>query len=154
MAKQLLWHLNAFILLLLTSCNSSRINTGEVNYLAPSEKGTILVSAAGYGTSKPDAIGNAESNAFNNLIFRGIPGSQHQLPMVQNEGEVRKQHSTYFSNLLDSGGYKTFMMTSEEQSGFVAARKNQKNILIKVKINVDALRRDMEQQGVIRKFGL
>lgn len=140
--------------LLLPSCNSSKISTGEVNYISSSEKGTIMVSAAGYGKSKPDAINNAETSAFKNLIFRGIPGSQYQLPIVPNEAEARKQHNTYFENLLANGKYKSFMMLSEELSAFSPANKNQKNILMKVKINVDALRRDMEQQGVVRKFGL
>lgn len=143
-----------FCLALLVSCNTSKISTGEVNYLSNTEQGTLLVSAAGYGASKASAIANAEAAAFKNLIFRGIPGSQYHLPMVPDETSARKQHGGYFTKLLDGSGYKTFMMLSEEMSAFSPARKNQKNMLIKVKINVDALRKDMEENGVIRKFGL
>ncbi len=141
-------------LALLASCNSSKMSTGEVNYLSSSEQGTLLVSAAGYGASKAAAIANAEAAAFKNLIFRGIPGSQYHLPMVPDEASARKHHGSYFTKLLDGSGYKSFLMLSEEMSAFSPARKNQKNILMKVKINVDALRRDMEQNGVVRKFGL
>lgn len=151
MSKQLFF---TCLVALFISCNSSKTITGEVNYLTQTEPGTLLVSAAGYGKSKPDAIANAQESAVDNLLFRGIPGSQYHLPMVQNEREARSKHGGYFKNLLEQGGYKSFMMLSEEQTGFSPARKNQKNITVKVKINVDALRRDMEQQGVVRKFGL
>ncbi|MBK8565783.1 MAG: hypothetical protein IPN76_21185 [Saprospiraceae bacterium] len=153
MSKQL-FYLSFFLYFGFLSCNSSKVITGEVNYLNATEAGTLLVSAAGYGQSKPDAIANAQTNAFNNLIFRGIPGSQYQLPMVQDESKARKEHGKYFSNLLEQGGYKPFMMLSEEQTGYSVSRKGQKNITVMVKINVDALRRDMEQKGVVRKFGL
>jgi hypothetical protein len=136
------------------ACNSSKVLTGEVNYLNTTEPGTLLVSAAGYGSTKAEAVANAQSNAFNNLIFRGIPGSQYHLPMVQNEDVARKEHGNYFVSLLEQGGYKPFMMLSEELGGFSPNGKSKKSISVKVKMNVDALRRDMEQKGVVRKFGL
>ncbi|MEK7253209.1 MAG: hypothetical protein AAB316_00560 [Bacteroidota bacterium] len=141
-----------FFFLLFSQCNSSKTLTGEVNYLTDSELGTVLVSAAGYGASKSQAVSNAETNAFNTLIFNGIPGSQYRLPMV--EASEKGKHKTYFYRLLDEQGYKSFLMLSEPQTAFSGGRKNQKNILVKVKINVDGLRRDMEQAQVVRKFGL
>lgn len=137
----------------LISCNSAKTVSGEVNYLATPEPGTVMVSAAGYGPSKSAAMQNAESNAFNSLIFRGIPGSQQQLPMIANEAAARKTHGAYLEKLL-GGGYKAFMLLSTPQSDYAAARNGRKNLTQQVKINVDALRRDMEQHGVVRKFGL
>lgn len=142
-----------FFSLFSISCNSAKTVSGEVNYLASPEPGTVIVSAAGYGPSKEAAIQNAESNAFNSLLFRGIPGSQQQLPMIADEAAARKVHSTYLDKLL-GGGYKAFMLLSTPQSAFAAAHNGRKNITQQVKINVDALRRDMEQHGVVRKFGL
>jgi len=46
------------------------------------------------------------------------------------------------------------MMLSEAQSAYAAGRKGRKNITQRVKINVDALRRDLETNGITRKFGL
>jgi hypothetical protein len=142
-----------FTLLLLNACNSAKTISGEVNFIAAPEPGTVMVSAGGYGPTKPLAIQNAEANAFNTLIFKGIPGSQQQLPMVSDELNSRKKQAAYFDALL-SGGYKPFLMLSESQSDYAAGRKGRKNISQRVKINVDALRRDMEQHGVTRKFGL
>lgn len=140
-----------FAACLLTACNSPKTMTGEVNFAAASEPGTLLVHAAGYGSTQQEALINAEQNAFNNLIFKGIPGSQYRLPMVGNDAGIRKTHEKYFQNLIDQKGYKAFMMSSEP--GSFKARKGAKNLLATVKINVDALRRDMEQQNVLRKLG-
>ena len=143
----------AFAFSAFASCNSAKTISGEVNFIASPEPGTVMVSSGGYGPTKPLATINAESNAFSTLIFRGIPGSQQQLPMIADEGSARKQHSAYFEQLL-KGGYKPFMMLSEQQSAYAAGRNRRKNLTQRVKINVDALRRDMEQSGVVRKFGL
>lgn len=140
-------------ILMATACNSARTISGEVNFISAPEPGTVLVSAGGYGPTKPQAISNAEVNAFSTLIFKGIPGSQQQLPMLPDEATSRKKHSAYFDQFF-KGGYKPFMMLSEAQSSYAAGRKGRKNITQRVKINVDALRRDLETNGITRKFGL
>jgi hypothetical protein len=140
-------------LLLFTACNSAKTISGEVNFIASPEPGTVMVSVGGYGPSKPQAIRNAEANAFSTLIFKGIPGSQQQLPMVPDEKTSRQQHGDYLEQFFN-GGYKPFMMLSESQSAYAAGRKGRKNITQRVKINVDALRRELEQRGIVRKFGL
>lgn len=142
------------LMALTVACNSSKTMTGEVNYSGVSEPGTLLVSASGYGVTRFAAVSNAERNAFNNLIFHGIPGSQHHLPMIRDEKTALQENNTYFQQLLDNQGYKSFLMTSDAQSVFDPSRHNGQNIKVKIKINVDALRRDMEQKGVLRKFGI
>lgn len=151
--KHLLSILFAIPLLFLVACNSARTISGEVNFISSPEPGTVLLSAGGYGPTKPQAISNAEANAFSTLIFKGIPGSQQQLPMLPDETASRKKHSAYFDQFF-KGGYKPFMMLSESQSSYAAGRKGRKNISQRVKINVDALRREFENRGITRKFGL
>lgn len=141
------------VVLLFTACNSARTISGEVNFIAAPEPGTVLVSAGGYGPTKPQSISNAEANAFSTLIFKGLPGSQQQLPMLPDESASRKKHSEYFDQFF-KGGYKPFMMLSESQSAYAAGRRGRNNITQRVKINVDALRREFEQRGITRKFGL
>jgi hypothetical protein len=142
------------IYLLILGCTAKKVYSGEVNYLSATEPGTLFVSAAGYGETKANAIGNAEVNAFNTLIFKGVPGSQHHMPMLKDEAAARSEFKSYFDNLLYKNGYKAFMMLSEAKTDYQLTGRNQKNILVDVKINVAALRREMEQHGVLRKFGL
>lgn len=127
--------------------------TGETNFIAAPEPGTLLVSSVGYGKSKNAALENAEINAFENLIFRGIPGSQHHLPMLPDAAATRKKHAAYFQNLLEKQGYKTFLMQSEIHQK-LGKRNGSRNLTARIKINVDALRRDFEAKQVVRKFGL
>ena len=105
-----------------SACNSAKTASGEVNFIASPEPGTVMVSTGGYGPTKPLAIKNAESNAFSTLIFKGIPGSSQQLPMVPDERGARKMHGAYFDELLN-GGYKVFMMASDSQSSYAAGRR-------------------------------
>lgn len=142
----------AAALTLVAACNSSKTMTGEVNFLSATEPGTVYVSAGGYGLTKPEAIANAERNAFNCLIFRGVPGSQYRQPMVSDENAARKAHGRYFQQLIEGDGYRAFLMSSEIRSDF-QVRRHRNNLTSAIKINVDALRRDMENQNVIRKLG-
>ena len=57
-----------------------------------------------------------------------------------------------FSNFFDKGFYKTFFILSQESNISKNIRGN-KQLDIIMKININALRRDLEQNGVIRKFG-
>ncbi len=147
-----LFYLTSFLsIFLLQACGStSKINSGEVEYLGESEQGTILLTAAGYGSSQSEAITNAEINAFRTLIFKGVPGSQYHLPIIKDEASALHTHSGYFKHLLDAGGYKSFLMQSESNANY----SSKATLTQRIKINVASLRRDMEGQGVIRKFGL
>ena len=137
---------------LLLACASKK--TGETTYAGTSESGTIILNASGYGLLKATAIENAEMNAFNNLIFRGIPGSQYQLPMIENEQKAKSEHAEYFDKLLVQKKYKAFLLSTVSESDLNLNLSKQKTISVGLKINVNALRRDMEQNGVLRKFGM
>ena len=143
-----------FALIGLISCSIHKTTTGEVQHLGGGEKGTVRVQAAGYGVTKFLALENAEKNAFEALLFRGIPGSVFNKPMINNESETRALHSDWFRTFFDERGYKAYLMSSTSRSDFELMKVRQKNLDATIKINVHALRSAMEQAGVIRKFGL
>lgn len=135
------------------ACSSPKTITGEVNYAGNSEPGTLLLNTAGYGRTKKEAIINAEKNAIYNVLFKGIPGTQYALPLVADGESVLKKQKKYFDLLLDGEGYKRFMMLSDQQTGFVPMTSGSENIQNRVKIDVTSLRRDLETNQIIRKFG-
>ena len=143
-----------FLLLGLSACHLHHTQTGEVQHLGSSEKGTIRVRAAGYGVTKFLALENAERNAFEAVLFRGVPGSEYTKPMVSNETESRNMHSDFYRTFFEERGYKTYLLSSKTSTDFDLMKMRQKNLDAVIKINVDALRRGLEQAGVIRKFGL
>ncbi len=135
-----------------SQCSVKRIPiSGETEYLSPSEAGTILVKSIGKGETISNALENAEVRAIENLLFRGIPGSQYQLPMIANEQEVKKNYSTYFKKLLSERSYQKFVLDSKVLNSYDLIKKD---VMISLKINVDALRRDLENNNIIRKFGI
>jgi hypothetical protein len=126
--------------------------SAEVNFLNKEATGSITVKSIGYGKNHEAAVIDAQKNAFNVILFKGIPGTDLNIPLVSNESDARARHSTYFNKLLDQGNYKTFMMASNESSNLIKV-KGSKKLAVDIKINYNSLRQDLEQNQVTRKFG-
>lgn len=138
----------------LFSCSSRSIqSSAKVNYLA-SKDGTITMRAIGVGENQQAAIADAEKNAFEVLFFRGLPGSEQKIALIgTNEITEKQKNQIYFDNLFAGQRYKTFLMSSISSSNVINVKGGGKSISVDVEINVAALRRDLEQNSVIRKFG-
>ncbi len=153
---RVLARISTFIVLifLLQSCSSSKktLPSAEVNFLS-NTGGTITMRANGIGNSEGEAIGDAIYNAFDVLFFRGLPESEQKKPLVgTNENEERAKNKEYFDEFY-KGRYKTFVMSSIPTSELTKYTGGKKGIAIDVKINLVALRTDLEEHNIIRKFG-
>lgn len=129
---------------------------GYVKYDEPSAPGTVTVLCSGFARKKSaESAKDAFDAAFYALLFRGIPGSQYELPMIPNEME--KKDDPVIKALLDKD-YMSFVIKSSLQGEEKKVRKEDgvKGIMTthKITINCDALRRYLEQNNVIRKFGI
>ncbi len=141
------------LLLLSFGCSRKTIPTAEVNFLSGSD-GTITMRAIGIGANQEDAIIDAEKNAFNVLFFRGLPESEQKIALIgTNEAEEKGKHKDYFDIFYKDKRYKTFVMSSIPTSDLIKHKGGKKSISVDVKINLVALRKDLEQFNVIRKFG-
>lgn len=141
------------LLLFSVSCSNKIIPTAEVNFLSGSD-GTITMRAIGIGTNQEDAIIDAEKNAFNVLFFRGLPESEQKIALIgTNETEEKGKHKDYFDKFYKDKRYKSFVMSSIPTSDLIKHKGGKKSISIDVKINLVALRKDLEQFNIIRKFG-
>ena len=135
------------------SCSYKTIPTAKVNYLTGRE-GTITVRAIGFGEKTEDAINDAEKNAIDVLLFRGLPESEQKVPLIgTNETEEKNKHKDYFNKLYNESRYKTFVMSSIPTTDLIKNKGGKKSIAVDIKINLVALRRDLEQNNIIRKFG-
>ena len=147
---------NVLLILLIVGIVSCKpkLNTysAEVNLVNKETTGSVILKSLGYGNTRETAIDNAQTNAFNVLIFRGIPGTDLNMPLVENEKSVRVKHKAYFDKFFNENYYKTFMMSSTESSNLIN-KNGIKNIYVDVKININSLRKDLEQNNIIRKFG-
>ncbi len=143
-----------FILFLIISSCSHRLTptTAKVNYLSSSD-GTITMRAIGNGENQQEAITNAEKNSFEVLFFRGLPGSEQKIALIGiNETEAKQKYQSYFDKFYNEQRYKTFLLSSIPANNLMNNGRY-KSIAVDIKINVTALRKDLEQFNVIRKFG-
>lgn len=117
-------------------------------------EGIIVVETGGYGSNKNDATLDAEQKAFETILFRGMPGTDLSEPLVANEKDAKAKYAAYFKKLFAAERMNSFVSGTEVTSAFVKKTKGSKNITVQTSINYKALRRDLEQNNVIRKFGL
>ena len=152
--KQMI-QISALLLILsgAVSCNKRVYPSAEVNYLSGNE-GTITVRSVGVGGDEEKAILNAEQKVFDVLFFRGLPESVQKLPLVgSNEYEEKSKNKDYFNGFYSGKRHKTFIMSSIPVSNLAKTKDGNKMITLDIKVNLSALRRDLETFGVIRKFG-
>ena len=126
--------------------------SAEVNFLFKEAQGTIGVKSIGYGKNQAAAVLDAQKTAFKVIMFKGIPGTELNIPLIENESEARSKNGEYFKNFFDGGNFKSYMMSSNESSNLVKIKGTNK-ISVNVKINYNSLRKDLEQNRIIRKFG-
>jgi hypothetical protein len=133
-------------------CCKTIYPSAEVNYLSGDEQ-TLTVRSVGIGNDEEKAIINAEQKVFDVLFFRGLPESKQKIPLIgSNEQEEKSKHKNYFDSFYDGKRHKTFVMSVIPVSN-AKAKGRQKMVTLDVKVNLSALRRDLETFGVIRKFG-
>jgi hypothetical protein len=126
-------------------------NSAEVNYIS-SVDGTITLRVIGDGSNQK-AQESSEVMALNVLLFRGIPESQEKLALVgSNEIEEKEKNKDYFNRLLVGKRYKSFIMSVIPTTG-TYKESGLRRSAFDIKVNTSALRRDLEQNNIIRKFG-
>lgn len=151
-----------FFVLIFTSCKSSQSATGtqkpmpfertaEVEFVEAASN-TITLISSHRAENQQTAIVYAEVNALENLLFRGIPGSNQENPMIADEKNAFKKHNEFLKRLLDQGTYRQFMIASENENTQLFNNMTQVKQLIT--IDLKALRKHLESNGVIRSFGL
>lgn len=123
--------------------------------VAVSEQGSNLtVRTTGYGKQKIKALDAAEKNAIETLMFRGISGTQNGNPLVSiDETAAKTKYARYFDAMLKNGRHKSFIISSVPVSDYSRTKYNAWSVTADVVINVSALRKDLETQGVVRRFG-
>lgn len=126
----------------------------KVNFLSDGPN-TLSLRVTAYGKKAKEAIENAEQAAVRAILFRGIPGSnQAENPLIGvNEEKIQKEHKSYFKELFEEKRCSSFILSTIPVSKFSKDATKKKCIVTDIKVNLQALRSDLEQHKVIRKFG-
>ncbi len=132
--------------LLAAGCGSSGASYAQIEGAGGSVNAPRGTVAIGVTIGEEDCDRNerecAELLAIEALLFTGVPGTSLPRPMVNNERQARAQYGEYFEDLLEDGEHRRYVVRVEEE-----------NDAYTVIVNHDALRRSLEQEGIIRRFG-
>lgn len=141
------------IISLILICCKLNYYTHQVRYLN-GESQTLSLRSTGFGSTQLKAVEDAEIATMKTLFFRGIPASQQKDALIsQNESDALKQNHAYFDDFFDKGRYKTFIISSVPVTNLTKYKGTVQQITVDVKINLYALRKDLEQNNIIRTFG-
>ena len=145
------------MLQLFLGCGGSKTDynfaSGKVAYLSSEGMETISVRSSGIGKAEAQAKYQAERLAFENLFFRGISSSNYSKPLVGiDEKEQLQKNATYFNEFFNKR-MQTFILSSF-QSTPKQKIKGEVHLTMDLKINTKSLKKDLEENGIIRKFGL
>ena len=146
----------------------------EVKAMEQGKQGTVLFKVYSYGYTNTQALDRAKMDAVHAVLFKGIPGSNSQFPLVPLEtlnanqkyfqdffGGVEGEISQYSLGVVKvkegarQGPYRIYV--SESGDGSIEERAKVGSMIkigIPVAVNLDALRKKLEDDGIVRRFGL
>jgi hypothetical protein len=125
------------------------------NVQVESKEGTFNYSMKGAGSGKSIklSVENAEKNIFEVIMFRGIVGTDLQIPLVENEVTSRDQNKKFYDGFFGDKIYRNFITSSVEKLSPSEKVKGGFKTSVKFSINLAALRVYLEQNKIIRTFG-
>ena len=141
-----------FLICILTACTT--FGQDKVNFLSDGTN-TISLRVTAYGKNAKEATESAGQSAIQAILFRGIPDSnQAGKPLIGvDEEKIEKEHKKYFKEFFDENRCNSFVLSNIPVSKFAKDVTKKKCIVVDVKVNLQALRSDLECHKVIRKFG-
>ena len=144
----------SFYLIVLISCTTKIPDhyETEVSLLRKTEYGIVALKSVGYGNGRNSATEDAQKKAFFALLYRGIPNSEYSYPLIENEVTFKNNFPNFNETFFKSAIYKSFIISNTESSNLIITSKGNK-LFLDVTINYEALRRYLEQNSIIRKFG-
>lgn len=93
----------------------------------------------------------AQERAVRMLLFTGVPDSPINRPMVANEEQALRQHKAWFDTLFAKKGYTRYIVRVSGATPMTGSPRDAQAFVVLV--NTDALRRALEQAGIVRRFG-
>jgi hypothetical protein len=133
----------------------------EIEPVAVGSQGTYQIKVWSYSTNPNVATEQAKKNAIHGIIFKGFGGNQNspgQKALVT-DPYLEEQRQDFFGPFFaNGGGYMKFVNLSNSHDVAIAAGDRVKigkeyKIGIIVSVNKDALRKELENAGIINKLG-
>lgn len=162
--------LTILILVFFAKCKTPQVSyfpNAELEYLN-TEGDQLTIRMLGYGIDEQAAIFDAQTNAFDNLFFRGIPNSPYNTPLIGiDENTIRNKNIKYFNEFYGNKRVLNFInrytLIASDKTNILAQKITNKSIkqkqvesiaaFIEITINITSIRKDLENNKIIRAFG-
>ena len=129
-----------------------KVYSPQISNINRTEEGTIYVKCTGMGKNKEAAYENAIYNAFSTVLYQGVPESVQSRPLVE-PANTQAARSKLEKCITSNECYRNFI-TQITSSGSYTKVDGGYATVASIKINMTALRSYLEQNNIIRKFGL
>ena len=157
----------------LASCVATRKAVADKNTLVwryeveptagQATQGSVLIKVWSYSKSRYVAITQAGKNAVHGILFKGVSAVNNgstrlpaQRPIVT-DLNAEAEHSEYFKAFFQDGGkyqkYVNFVNNGIPEPGDIIKLRREYKIGVTVSVSKDALRKEMEQAGIVKKLG-
>lgn len=127
----------------------------EIEGVKEGSQGTYLVRVWSYSNKSKIDLEICKKNAVHGVIFKGYAandGVRPQKPLVTTPG-AEVQHADYFELFFKDGGEYNKYITITAGSQQVVKVGKQYHIGLVVSVSKDALRKALEQAGVVKSLG-
>lgn len=116
------------------------------------DKMTITLISEGQAENMGKSASFAERNAIENLLFKGIPKSNQEKPMINNESKVRRDNQAFYMNFIENRGFQLYITSSTVNDHYVSGGVH----VVKQRIEIDLtnLRKHLVTNKIVRGFGL
>ena len=169
--------LRFFILLLsvlsLASCTASRKALADKQTLVwryevepttgQAAQGSVLVKVWSYSKSRYVATTQAGKNAVHGILFKGVSALNDgnvRIPMqrpIVTDLNAEVAYNDYFKDFFRDGGkyqkYVNFINGGLPDPGDIVKIRKEYKIGMTVSVSKDALRKEMEEAGVVKRLG-
>ncbi len=115
--------------------------------------GMVWIQSTGFGKKEVIAQLDAEKAAMETLVFQGIAGTQFSMPLVADESTSRRDHAEFYAGFFEQQGFRAFVSKTQKMSGLVKF-KGGKKMDTRMLVDVNGLRKHLEDKGIIKKFGM
>lgn len=114
----------------------------------------VTLRCVGYGKKAIKAAADAELSAVKTILYVGATNTPYKLPLIQEgEQQIEMKHKAFFEKFYQSG-YKQFIESSIITTPFGRNALKKKCITMDICVRVRQLRNHLEQNNIIRRFGL
>lgn len=136
----------------MSACKTQKVSyqkSGRVEAVQHDNR-ILTLQSQGYGTDMDQAYFFAEKSAFENLFYKGIPDSNQEVPLIPDASTDKKDQ--IMDEFIQTGTYQQFITDTR-----VVNKERQNQVIYiteQLTIDLQALRNYLEQNEMIKKFGL